>query len=69
MTPYAADALNAARWRKLPVGQQALLVVAHLRNGETYEDLPAGFGLTCVGRGDAVWVNVLEKAAVLLPVA
>jgi hypothetical protein len=27
------------RWRHLKVGQQALLVLAHLRKGETYVDL------------------------------
>jgi hypothetical protein len=26
------------RWRRLDPGQQALLVVAHLRKGETYRD-------------------------------
>ncbi|CAA9273317.1 MAG: hypothetical protein AVDCRST_MAG83-3408 [uncultured Arthrobacter sp.] len=33
------------RWRRLSVGRQALLVVAHLRKGETYADLAAGFGI------------------------
>ena len=33
------------RWRRLAVGEQALLVVAHLRKGETYADLAAGFGI------------------------
>jgi hypothetical protein len=33
------------RWRRLSAGQQALLVVAHLRKGETYADLAAGFGI------------------------
>jgi hypothetical protein len=33
------------RWRKLTVGRQALLVVAHLRKGETYTDLATGFGI------------------------
>lgn len=31
------------RWRKLPAGRQALLVVAYLRKGETYADLACGF--------------------------
>ena len=31
------------RWRRLAPGQQALLVVAHLRKGETYRDLAEGF--------------------------
>lgn len=30
-------------WRKLSPGRQALLVVAHLRKGETYADLACGF--------------------------
>jgi hypothetical protein len=33
------------RWRRLSVGEQALLVTAHLRKGETYTDLAAGFGV------------------------
>jgi Helix-turn-helix of DDE superfamily endonuclease len=31
-------------WRKLNPGQQALLVLVHLRKGETFAGLPAGFG-------------------------
>jgi hypothetical protein len=44
-----SDALRAhrnqrrTRWCKLPPGRQALLVVAHLRKGETYADLACGF--------------------------
>ena len=44
-----SDALRAhrnqrrTRWRKLTAGRQALLVVAHLRKGETYADLACGF--------------------------
>ncbi|ANY05569.1 transposase family protein [Pseudonocardia sp. HH130630-07] len=34
---------RATRWRKLTCGRQALLVVAHLRKGETYTDLACGF--------------------------
>src|SRR5919107_6174735 len=33
------------RWRRLAPGQQALLVIAHLRKGETYRDLAEGFGI------------------------
>lgn len=33
------------RWRRLPAGRQALLVLAHLRNGHTYAQLAAGFGV------------------------
>jgi len=32
-------------WRKLNPGQQALLVLAYLRKGETFADLAAGFGV------------------------
>src|SRR5690348_12481098 len=31
-------------WRKLNPGQQALLVLAYLRKGETFAELAAGFG-------------------------
>jgi hypothetical protein len=34
-----------SRWRKLKPGQQALLVLAYLRKGETFTDLAAGFGV------------------------
>lgn len=34
-----------SRWRKLPPGRQALLVLAHLRNGDCYARLAAGFGI------------------------
>ena len=33
------------RWRRLDAGQQALLVLAYLRQGETYTDLAGGFGI------------------------
>jgi hypothetical protein len=32
-------------WRKLNCGQQALLVLAYLRKGETFAGLAAGFGV------------------------
>ena len=32
-------------WRKLNPGQQALLVLAYLRKGETFAGLAAGFGV------------------------
>lgn len=34
-----------SRWRRLSTGRQALLVLAHLRNGDTYARLAAGFGI------------------------
>lgn len=33
------------RWRRLSVGRQALLTLAHLRNGHPYAQLAAGFGI------------------------
>jgi hypothetical protein len=33
-------------WRKLNCGQQALLVLAHLRKGETFAELAAAFGVS-----------------------
>jgi hypothetical protein len=33
------------RWRRLDAAGQALLVLAHLRNGDTYSRLAAGFGI------------------------
>jgi hypothetical protein len=43
---------RGTRWRRLSVGQQTLLVLAHLRKGETYADLAVGFkiGTTTVFR-------------------
>ncbi len=34
-----------SRWRKLNPGQQALLVLAYLRKGETFAQLAAGFAV------------------------
>ena len=50
-----------SRWRKLNPGQQALLVLAYLRKGETFADLAAGYG---VGRTTA-WRYVQETVALL----
>jgi transposase len=36
---------RGTRWRRLNPGRQALLVLAHLRNGDTYTRLAAGFGI------------------------
>ncbi|GAA4782018.1 hypothetical protein GCM10023329_34630 [Streptomyces sanyensis] len=33
------------RWRRLPASRQALLALAHLRCGDTYVQLAAGFGI------------------------
>ncbi|CAO5191599.1 DDE endonuclease [Frankia sp. AiPs1] len=47
---FLTEQLKARRdrlgtWRKLPAREQALLVLAHLRNGDTYERLADGFGI------------------------
>jgi hypothetical protein len=48
---HLADLIRAhrthlrSRWRRLNPGQQALLVLAHLRNGDTYARLAAGFAI------------------------
>ncbi|MDQ0904050.1 hypothetical protein QFZ22_000035 [Streptomyces canus] len=33
------------RWRRLSTGRQALLTLVHLRNGQPYAQLAAGFGI------------------------
>jgi DDE superfamily endonuclease/Helix-turn-helix of DDE superfamily endonuclease len=48
-------------WRKLNCGQQALLVLAYLRKGETFAEVAAGFG---VGTSTA-WRYVNETVALL----
>jgi hypothetical protein len=50
-----------SRWRKLNPGQQALLVLAYLRKGETFAELAAGFA---VGTATA-WRYVEETVALL----
>jgi DDE superfamily endonuclease len=48
---YAAGIIRRHRvsigslWRKLNPGQQALLVLAYLRKGETFAELAVGFGV------------------------
>ncbi len=44
------------RWRRLDASRQALLVLAHLRNGDTYARLAVGFH---VGTS-TVWRHVCE---------
>src|SRR5690242_12805105 len=48
-------------WRKLNPGQQALLVLAYLRKGETFAEVAAGFG---VGTSTA-WRYVNETVALV----
>ena len=62
-----ADLLRAhrtqlrTRWRRLDAGQQALLIVAHLRKGETYADLACGFAI-----GTSTVYRYLREALELL---
>ena len=50
-----------SRWRKLSPAQQALLVLAYLRKGETFAELAAGFG---IGTATA-WRYVTETVGLL----
>ena len=68
---YAAGLLRehqrliGSRWRKLTCARQALLVLAHLRCGDTYARLAAGFGVgvTTVWRYVTELVDLLAAAA------
>jgi hypothetical protein len=59
------------RWRRLNVGAQALLVLAHLRKGETYAELSAGHGIgtTTVFRYVQEAIEVLAALAPTLAAA
>jgi len=48
-------------WRKLTPGQQALLVLAHLRKGETFAELAAGFAVSTA----TAWRYVTETVRLL----
>lgn len=61
----AHRARHRSRWRRLDPGRQALLALAHLRNGETYARLAAGFE---VGVATA-WRYVQEAIVLLAAVA
>lgn len=52
------------RWWRLDPGRQALLVLAHLRNGDTYTRLAAGFGI-----GVSTAWRYVREAVVLLAAA
>ena len=58
-------AVVGTRWRRLSAGQQALLVLAHLRKGETYTDLATGYqvGTTTVFRYIREALDVLSALA------
>ncbi|MET8138601.1 IS5 family transposase [Streptomyces sp. NPDC005251] len=53
------------RWRRLTAGRQALLTLAHLRNGQPYAQLAAGFGIgtTTAYRYITEAVNLLAALA------
>ncbi|MFF4550784.1 transposase family protein [Streptomyces sp. NPDC001406] len=53
------------RWRRLAAGRQALLVLAHLRCGDTYAQLAAGFGIAIA----TVYRSVRESVDVLAALA
>src|SRR5437764_1381012 len=50
-----------SRWRRLGPGRQALLVLAHLRNGDTYARLAAGFAVAL----STAWRYVREAVDLL----
>jgi hypothetical protein len=63
-------------WRKLNPSEQALLVLAYLRKGETFADLAAGFGIGTATawryvtlRREALFVRVEVRDLRLRPVA
>jgi hypothetical protein len=63
---FLAEVLQAHRerlgtWRKLSAREQALLVLAHLRNGDTYQRLATGFGVGLA----TVYRYIREAVAVL----
>jgi DDE superfamily endonuclease/Helix-turn-helix of DDE superfamily endonuclease len=51
----------SSRWRKLNPGQQALLMLAYLRKGETFADLAAGAGISTT----TAWRYINEGVALL----
>jgi hypothetical protein len=50
-----------SRWRRLEPGRQALLVLAHLRNSDTYARLAAGFAVAA----STAWRYVREAVHLL----
>jgi hypothetical protein len=53
------------RWRRLPAGRQALPALAHLRCGDTYAQLAAGFGIGIA----TVYRYIREAVEVLAAIA
>jgi len=69
-------ALIGSVWRKLNAGQQALLVLVHLRKGEPFAQAAAGFGAGTTTawryvtlRREALFVRVEVRDLRLRPVA
>ncbi len=68
---HLADLIRAhrnqrrSRWRRLDPGRQALLALAHLRNGDTYTRLAAGFEIGVA----TAWRYVQEAIALLAAAA
>lgn len=54
-----------SRWRRLDPGRQALLALAHLRNGDTYTRLAAGFEIGVA----TAWRYVQEAISLLATAA
>ena len=54
-----------SHWRRLSPGRQALLALAHLRNGDTFTRLAASFGVSAA----TVWCYVREAVALLAATA
>jgi hypothetical protein len=54
-----------SRWRRLDPGRQALLVLAHLRNGDSYARLAAGFAVAT----STAWRYVREAVDLLAALA
>ncbi len=54
-----------SRWRRLDAGRQALLALAHLRSGDTYTRLAAGFAVGVT----TAWRYVQEAIALLAAAA
>jgi hypothetical protein len=63
----ARQAHRCSRWRRLDAGAQALLVLAHLRNGGTYTRLTAGFASVRRPPGDDD--TCAERSTPAVPVA
>ncbi|GAA5047967.1 hypothetical protein HNP84_000270 [Thermocatellispora tengchongensis] len=61
----AHRAERRSRWRRLDAARQALLVLAHLRNGDTYARLAAGFAISTT----TAWRYVRESIDLLAALA